>query len=87
MIYSFLKVVILYILYIIIERANVIKVAYDRRLLQFDETQWRPDAFLSWMVAGLPSGNNALATMVPNLPANSVVLTQVIFNIVKHIVY
>jgi len=45
-------------------------------MLTFNEERWRPDAWLSFLMTGLPAGTNALPTMVPRVEPNNLVLTQ-----------
>ena len=49
---------------------------YDTKILAFNETEWRPDAWLAFLMTGLPAKSNALPTMVPRIDPNSLVLTQ-----------
>jgi len=45
-------------------------------MLTFNETEWRPEAWLSFLMTGLPAGTNALPTMVPRVDPDNLVLTQ-----------
>ena len=46
------------------------------KILAFNDTEWRPDAWLSFLITGLAAGPNALVTMIPRVDPNSLVLTQ-----------
>ena len=45
-------------------------------MLTFNETEWRPESWLVFLMRGLPAGFNSLPTMVPRVEQNNVVLTQ-----------
>ena len=45
-------------------------------MLTFNEAEWRPEAWLSFLMTGLPAGTYALPTMVPRVEENNIVLTQ-----------
>ena len=45
-------------------------------MLTFNETEWRPESWLVFLMTGLPAGFNSLPTMVPRVEQNNVVLTQ-----------
>ena len=45
-------------------------------MLTFNETEWRPESWLVFLMGGLPAGFNALPTLVPRVEQNNVVLTQ-----------
>ena len=51
---------------------------YDAKMQTFNETEWRPEAWLSFLMTGLPAGTNALPTMVPRVDPNNLVLTKAI---------
>ena len=45
-------------------------------MLDFNETEWRPEAWLSFLMTGHPAGTNTLPTMVPRVEPNNLILTQ-----------
>lgn len=52
------------------------KALYDAKFLTFNESDWRPDAWLAFLLTGLPAAANSLPTMVPRLDPNNIVFTQ-----------
>lgn len=59
-----------------LDKAASIKGLYDAKMLTFNETEWRPEAWLVFLMTEYPAGSNALPTMVPRVEPNNVVLTQ-----------
>ena len=60
----------------IVDKAAQTKLLYDSKILAFNDTEWRPDAWLSFLMTGVAAGPNALVTMIPRVDPNSLVLTQ-----------
>jgi len=58
-----------------------VKLNYDTRIVIFDERAWRNDAFLSFIMCGLPAGANALTTLVPRKVLTTFSLTQITYSI------
>ena len=73
---AFINCCIIYSNVCLIDKATQIKVLYDTKLCAFNDSEWRPDAWLSFLMTGAAAGSNALVTMVPRLDPNSLVLTQ-----------
>jgi len=59
-----------------IDKEAEIKKLYDIKILSYNDLEWRPESWLTFLITGPPAGNNALVTIVPRLDPNSLVLTQ-----------
>ncbi len=59
-----------------IDKEAEIKKLYDIKILSYNDLEWRPESWLTFLLTGPPAGNKALVTIVPRLDPNSLVLTQ-----------
>jgi len=45
-------------------------------MLTYNDREWRPEAWLSFLMTGVAAGNNALITMIPKIDPDNLALTQ-----------
>ena len=45
-------------------------------MLTYNDREWRPDAWLSFLMTGVAAGSNGLITMIPRINPDNLVLTQ-----------
>jgi len=45
-------------------------------MLTYNDREWRPEAWLSFLMTGVAAGNNALITMIPKIDPVNLALTQ-----------
>lgn len=69
-------IVLLCYLFQFLDKAATIKGLYDTKMLTFNEVEWRPEAWLSFLMTRLPAGINTLPTTVPRVEESNIVLTQ-----------
>lgn len=63
-------------MFIYVDKAAAIKIQMDLKKLAYVDADYRPSAWLVYMLTRKPAGNDALITMLPRLNTDNVVLTQ-----------